>query len=295
MTKYAQKIGITADCSSGLEYAPFEHNVKITRTTINFGNEVLIDGIDITADEFYKRLEESDIIPSTAAPTIGEITRCIDELKQAGCTDIIHFPISFGLSAYGETWQATLPELFDDVNIHVVDTKRACILEGYQAFYAQKMAEAGYNTKEIIKEIERFREQTGAFFVVDDLKYLVKNGRLSSVSGMIGSLVKIKPILELNQDGKISTYEKVRTHTRALDRMIELTLEKTKDAKKVLYYILHSNCLDGAKNLKSDFASKIKNAYQIDITTITPTVGAHIGSGVLGIGYVILDDIKIEL
>lgn len=81
------KIGITSDCSSGLEYAPFEHHIKITRTTIHFKDEELIDGIDIKAEEFYRRLKETDIVPSTSAPSLGEISKRVEELKAEGCTD----------------------------------------------------------------------------------------------------------------------------------------------------------------------------------------------------------------
>ena len=111
------KIGITADCSSGLEYAPFKHNIKITRTTIHFGEKELVDGIDITADEFYKELEASDIVPSTSAPTPKEIIRCVEEYRKEGYTTVIHFPISFGLSAYGENLQAFSDDYVEGINL----------------------------------------------------------------------------------------------------------------------------------------------------------------------------------
>ena len=104
------KIGITADCSSGVEYAPFKHNIKITRTTINFSNQTLVDGIDIKDDEFYKLLESIEEVPSTSAPSIGEIQNKVNEWKEEGCTDVIHFPISSGLSPYGNN----LSQLVDD-------------------------------------------------------------------------------------------------------------------------------------------------------------------------------------
>ena len=134
------KIGITADCSSGLEYFPHKHNVKITRTAIHFGEETLIDGVDITADGFYERLETSEIIPTTSAPTPGEILKRVEEWKAEGCTDVIHFPISFNLSAYGENLQAIGKDMFEGINFYVFDTKTACIMEGYLAYYAEKLA-----------------------------------------------------------------------------------------------------------------------------------------------------------
>lgn len=288
------KIGITADCSSGLEYAPFKHNIKITRTTIHFGETELIDGVDITADEFYKKLEATDVVPSTSAPTPKEIIRCVEEYKNEGCTTVIHFPISFGLSAYGENLQMVGSDYVEGVDLKVYNCNTACVMEGYTAHYAEILANKGYNVDEIFSECDKMGENSKTYFLVDDLKYLVKNGRLNMVSGFIGGLMKIKPILQLgkNVDGKIEIFEKVRTHNKALDRMFEVVKEETKNAKNVIYIIQHSNRLDDAKKLVERVNETFNNVLRVEIATVTPTVGAHIGSGVLSLGYIITDEFK---
>lgn len=289
------KIGITSDCSSGLEYAPFEHNVKITRTTIHFGDMELVDGIDIKADEFYKKLRLTDIVPTTSAPTLGEIAKRVEEWKSEGCTDVIHFPISFGLSAYGENLTNAFDEMVENINFHVFNCHSACVMEGYCAHYAQILADKGYTVDEIMSECQKLADQTVAYFIVDDLKYLVKNGRLNAISGTIGSLLKIKPILKLGQSGTIDVFEKVRTRTRAIERIKELVKEETKDAKEVIYVVLHSDCEDEAKELLETVKQIYPNGKRYELTTVTPTVGAHIGAGVLAIAYIVLDGLKEEL
>lgn len=289
------KIGITADCSSGLEYFPHKHNVQITRTTINFEDEVLVDGIDITADEFYEKLSKSNIVPTTAAPTTGEILNSIEYYKRLGFTDVIHFPISFNLSAYGENLQSTVTELVDGINYHVFNTRAATMLQGYIAYYAEILAKRGYDLDTILKECEKIRNNSKAFFVVDDLKYLVKNGRLSAAKGFIGSLVRIKPILELDDEGKISPYEKVRTYNRAVNRIIELIGDASINAKKVIYVVLHTKQKDEAMEVAKRIQEMQANALRVEVETITPTVGAHIGCGVIGVGRIILDDLIEEI
>lgn len=289
------KIGITADCSSCLDYFPRKHNVKITRTAIHFGNETLIDGIDITADEFYERLKKSDIIPTTSAPTPGEIMARVEEWKAEGCTDVIHFPISFNLSAYGENLQAIGKDIFEGVNFYVFDTRTACIMEGYVAYYAEILANKGYTVEEILAECEKLRNNTVAFFVVDDLKYLVKNGRLSTVEGFIGSLVGIKPILELNDEGKIVPYEKVRTHKKAINRILEIVKEKSVGHKRVRYLVQHAGRHEDALELMERMKQEMPNVESVEFSVITPTVGAHIGYGLLGIARIILDDLAEEI
>lgn len=286
------KIGITSDCSSGLEYAPFKHNIKITRTTIHFGETELVDGIDIKADGFYKKLRSTDIVPTTSAPTLGEIAARVEEWKKEGCTDVIHFPISFGLSAYGINLPNAFEDMVEGVNLHVINCHSACIMEGYCAHYAEILANKGYGIEEIKEECQKFADQTVAYFIVDDLKYLVKNGRLNAMSGMIGSLLKIKPILKLWKPGTIDIFEKVRTRNRAIDRIKEVVSEDTKDAKEVIYIVLHSDCENDAKELLEDLKTKYTNGVRYELTTVTPTVGAHIGAGVLAIAYIVLDGLK---
>ena len=285
------KIGITADCSSGVEYASFEHNIKITRTTINFKEKTLIDGIGIKDNEFYQMLENTDEVPSTSAPSIGEIKTKIKEWKEEGCTDVIHFPISTGLSPYANNLRQLSTELFTGINVHFFNSKLACLMQGYVAHYAEILASNGKNVDEILQLCEKFQEQISAYFIVDNLKYLVKNGRLTSIAGFIGTLANIKPILRINNEGKIVPFEKVRTKGKAIERMKKIVSDASEKYNEVIYLVLHSNRFDEAKVIAESLKNEMKNAKRVEITTITPTVGAHIGSGVIGIAYIGIDEL----
>lgn len=285
-----KKIGIIADSSSGLAYAPFDHTIQITKTTIHFGNETLIDGVDILADAFYTRLETDPQIPKTSAPTIQEILDQVEILKNRGCNHVLHFPISTNLSLYGKNLKQVIEPLLEDVELTVVDTKSATLMQGYLAYVAEKLAVKGYDVQTIVNIINNLRQHSNAYFVVDDLKYLIKNGRLSQLSGTVGMLAKIKPILQLDQTGHIVTKEKVRTHHKAIARMFDLTISEAIDAKKVVYMVLHTNRLNDALAIAEKIKEQTQNAHEVYVSTITPTVGAHIGSKILGMGYIILDD-----
>lgn len=284
------KIGFTADSSSGLAYAPFDSDVKITKTAIHFGNETLVDGVDITADQFYLRLENEKAIPTTTAPTTGEIIARIEELKALGVTDVIHFPISTNLSAYGKNLKTIIDPLIEGINFHVCDTKSATLMQGYLVHFAEKLRDLGYDVEKIMEEVLVLRTKMNAYFIVDDLKYLIKNGRLSSLTGTIGILAKIKPILHLNQEGRIVTSEKIRIHSKAIKRIFEKVKSETEYAKKVTYLVLHTNRLEDANKLALKIENELLNVKRVLVTTITPTVGAHIGSKVLGLGYSVEDD-----
>lgn len=286
------KIGITADCSSGVEYAPFEHNIKITRTTINFGEKVLVDGIDIKADEFYKFIETSDVIPTTSAPTVGEISDRANEWKEEGCTDVIHFPISNGLSTYGANMAMMADELFEGINVHFFPSRQVCLMQGYVAHYAEKLASVGKSVDEIMALCDKFQSQMHAYFVVDDLKYLMKNGRLKPIPGIIGTIVNIKPILHVNEEGKIVPLAKVRTRARALEHIKDIVEADCSQCKECIVIVLHANRINEANTLAEDLKAKIPNAIRVEVGTITPTVGAHIGSGLLGAACISIDDLE---
>lgn len=285
-----KKIKLTADSSSGLEYAPFKTETILTKTTIHFENEEFIDGVDISADDFYLKLEKSNIVPTTSAPLLSEILTAVETHQKNGATDVIHFPISTNLSHYGKNLKANISPLLDGVNFHVCDTKSATILQGYLVYFAEKLIKRGLDVKEVMDEVHNLRQKSNAYFLVDDLRYLIKNGRLSGLTGTLGILAKIKPILNLSKEGTIVPFEKIRTHLKALNRIVDLIELETKHYKKVTYFIVHTNRLDDANKLEEHIKERFENIHDSFVTTITPTVGAHIGSKILGLGYVILDD-----
>ncbi len=287
-----QKIGITSDSSSSLAYAPFKHDVRITRTTIRFGEKQYMDGVDITADSFYDLLEKSDVMPSTAAPSPEEIIGRATELRDEGCTDVIHFPISFALSSYGENLLNLKDDYVEGVNYHVFNPRTGAMIEGYCAHYAEILAKKGYSVEEIFDECEKFVNSSCTYLLVDDLKFLVKGGRLNAASGLIGSLMRIKPILKLDKKGTIDPFEKVRTHAKAIERMFEIIKEDTKDAKEVLFVVQHSQRLEEGQAIKERFEKEFPNCAKATLSTITPTIGCHIGSHVIGMSYIILDNLK---
>ena len=284
-----EKIAIISDVNAGLDYIGYDSKIPVLRSVINFGDEHLIDGKEINANEFYERLQNSTIIPSTSAPTVGEAMELIEKLIDEHYTDVIMYSISYELSSIGQMVETLKAEYQDNINIHVVNTKKAAYLQGYLAIEAKQMADEKKSVKEIIDYSLFLIENSHAYFVVDDLSFLVKNGRISGAQGFLGGLLKIKPVLELTRDGKIITFEKVKSHRRAMERVIDLILEEIKDAKKVKLLIFHTVRENDARELKKFFEAKIQSDKSIEVHMITPAVGAHIGLGVLGVGYYILE------
>lgn len=280
------KIGISTDVNAGLDYVSNPYDIKILRSSVNMEGQVYIDGIDIRADEFYEKLskvEKKEDIPSTSAPALGDIYDLFDYYVENGYTHIIHFPISFALSATGSTVKQVSEEYKDKLNVTVIDTKAACFIQGYLAMNAAKMVSEGATPEEIVARSNYLIEHRSIFFVVDSLDYLVKNGRLSGATGLIGNLLKIKPILELNNEGKIVQFEKIKTTKKARQRVVELVLDYIKEEENVKVMLFHTLALEAAEELKQLVHEARPDIKDIEIHYVTPAVGAHIGCGVAGI------------
>ena len=287
------KIAITSDCNAGLDYIGYDPEIPVLRSLINFDDEHFVDGTDIKADEFYEKLSNTEIIPSTSAPTLGETMELIEKLIEEGYTDVIHYPISFQLSGTGRTFLNLKEQYKDQINIHVFDTKVACYMQAYLALEAKRLVKEGRTVEEILEHSQTLYDGIKAYFLVDDLRYLVKNGRLSGLSGTLGTLLKIKPILYLTEEGKIEAFEKVRTHSKALEKMLETVKENLSDSKKYNIVIFHTVRYEDALKIKEELTNSLPYLNDpIEICVVTPAVGAHIGRGILGIGYFKLDNIK---
>lgn len=284
------KIAIITDVNAGLDYLGYDPQIPTLRSIINFKDEHYIDGIEIKADEFYERLSKDDTIPSTSAPTVGEAMELLEKLIDEKYTDVIMYSISYQLSSIGQMVENLKSEYSDKINIYVVDTKLATYMQGYLAINAKKMVEEGKSVTEILERTEYLINHQHAYFVVDNLSYLVKNGRLSGAAGFVGSMFKIKPILELNKEGKIVSKEKVKTHKRAIERALELFCEEIGNAKKVQIFVFHTLREAEAIEIKKHLQEKIENALPIEVHMVTPAVGAHIGCGILGFGYFVLEE-----
>lgn len=284
-----RKIAVISDVNSGLDYIGYDPDIPQLRSIVNFDDEHYIDGIDIKADEFYNKLMNTDIIPSTSAPTVGEAMELLDKLVDEGYKDVIMYSISYQLSSIGQMVETLVDEYRDKINIHVVDTKLATYMQGYLAIRAKEMALGGKTVQEILDYSYYLIKNQHAYFVVDDLNYLVKNGRLSGAAGFIGNLLRIKPVLELTQEGKIVSLLKVRTYKKAVDTAWDRFTAEIKDARKVIVFVLHTVREDDAKMYADRVKAECPNVAKVEIHMVTPAVGAHIGCGIIGFGYFILE------
>lgn len=284
-----EKIAIVTDSSSSIDFLPHKQydNIFLVRMPIHFGSDEYIDGVTITVEEFYARIDQEDIIPTTSQPSLGETLELYEKLRDEGYTDIIHLPISRGISGYYQSLFA-IKDMITGINIHIVDTKCTAVILGYIVLEAARLTKENKSVQEVLEYCDYLANNYKVYFIVDDLKYLVKNGRLSNAAGFIGKVLNIKPILTFNYEGQIIGIEKIRTRKRAIRHIIDLILEETKQYKRIQYLMSYAYNPPLIEELKE--ATKENFDLNVFFESVMPSViGAHVGSGICGLGYFILE------
>jgi DegV family protein with EDD domain len=167
--------------------------------------------------------------------------------------------------------------------VHLVDSQSTAMALGFQVLAAARALEAGATIKEGVALAEKAHAKTGVLFAVDTLEFLHRGGRIGGAQRFIGAALNLKPILEL-RDGKVEGIERIRTKTKAHDRILELVTEKTKGKSNIRIASLHANAADDARALL-DRATKALNPVETIFTEVSPVVGTHTGPGTVGLAF----------
>jgi DegV family protein with EDD domain len=280
------KIGLLVCGNSGIDYIDHPYDIPVIRSILFVGDKEYSDYVDITADEFYSMLEEDpSLTPSTAQAATGVILEQYQEMIAKGYDELLVVSISQKLSGTYEGCMLAA-KMIDDVNIRVFDSKSVSYPEAKMILDAAKMIDAGKDMDEIWTHLESLRDNHRILFSVNTLRYLVKNGRLSGASGFLGSMLKIKPMLEVTKDGRVEAVEKIRTLSKATDRLIEKFLEELGD-KDVEVFLIEAKATERAEIVRQAILAKRPDLKEIKAYPLTPVVGAHAGPGVVGVGYIL--------
>lgn len=280
------KLAIITCSTSGLDYIKGYEDISSARTTIVIDGKEYLDGVDITPTEFYQNLDSYETVPTTAQPSPGQLLDIYKSLKDKGYNEAIYISISDQLSG---TYQGVClsTSYLDDFVVHPFNSSSASYITGYMAMEAYRMADEGADAATILEHLDKIRENDHIFFMVDDLEYLVKNGRLSNASAFVANMLKIKPLLEVTEDGKITATEKIRTSKKAINRIVDRFLEETNNGQNTRFtFLFNTEAPKYVAKVKEKLEAVGFDTSQMITAPISPAVGCHIGKGVIGIGYV---------
>lgn len=257
--------------------------IHVVPLTVQFGDEIFKDGLEISTTEFYSRLKEDELIPSTCQPSPADFVEMYEKIAQPGDT-IISIHLSSQMS--GTYQSAVLASTMIDsaIQVKAIDSKAASIGIGLVAVAAAEAIQAGKSLDETLDEIQHAIDYLQVYFVVDTLEFLQKNGRIGSASALVGTLLNIKPILTL-VEGQVAPFEKVRGKSKALRRIRELSAEfKNKyPDKKLRAALSHADNYSEAKKFAGELPKLLDLEGDVLIGEIGPTIGVHTGPGTVAL------------
>lgn len=283
-----RSIRIVTDSTAALPDDWLEaHNVAAVPLLVNIESEVYKEGVEISNRDFYAGLRKAQELPTTSQPSSGDFLTTYKRLLDEGANTIISIHISSGISGTVNSARTAAGMIEDtDTDIVVIDSKQTGPALGFIVKEAVAYAEAGKNKEEIMNRVHEVMDSMRTLFVVNDLMFLHKGGRLSGAKAVIGSLLQIKPILHFVRDeGQIDVLEQVRTEKRALRRITELMIaegggDRLPTNIAIAYADNREKAEEVAKSLEEEFPGI--GAQPIEIG---PIIGTHVGPGLIGFQF----------
>jgi len=243
-----------------------------------------VNSADISADDFYNRLEAMrPEIPTTAQPSGGIFAELYRKLAKEE-KDILSIHISSGLSGTINSARDGAQLVKDEVNVNHWDTLTLSGGERFQVLAAAFATKAGWALDKVYERMERIREKTEVIYTLDTLEYLARGGRIGRVKAIAGALLNLKPVIRVDTDGKYSTVTNGRTLKKSMSAIADHLVEKYGN-KPVWVTVLHGRFAEKADILANEFNQKL-NIAKIEIQRISPVLGVHTGPGIVGVAVV---------
>ena len=277
------KLAVITDSSAFLQAETLrKEDLFMLDIPVNIDGQEYVEGVNLTAQEFYEKMASANELPKTSQPSIAKLDEILSSLKAKGYTHALGLFLSSGISGFYQNIQYMKDE-YEGLTIAFPDTRITSAPLGYMVESVLKWAEQGDGFESILDKVTEQIENTSAFIMVDDLDHLVKGGRLSNGAAILGNLLSIKPILYFNDQGVIEVYEKVRTEKKATKRLVEIVKEATANGNYQIT-VIHGNAPQKAADLRQLLIDG-GVATDVSIATFGSVIGTHLGEGSIALGY----------
>ncbi len=278
------RVAVVSDSNSGIaQQEAKELGVYILAMPFFVNNETFYEDVDLTQEEFYDRLKEGCEI-STSMPSIASVTELWDELLKE-YDEIVHIPMSSGLSSSYET--AAMLALDYDGKVFVVNNQRISVTQRQSVMDAKALAEKGYQASAIKEILEREKFESSIYIMVDTLAYLKKGGRITPAAAALGTLLRLKPVLQI-QGEKLDAFAKARTVKQAKSMMIDAMKNDyanrfhDPEGRNMYLEMAYTYDIDAAEEFKKEVQEAFPGA-EIVMNPLSLSVSCHIGPGALAV------------
>jgi DegV family protein with EDD domain len=257
------------------------YGIRVAPQILIWGKETFRDGVDILPDAFYARLKTSKEMPTTSQVSPGTLTTLFQPILDAG-DSVLGIFISSSLSG---TMASAIQAKEGLVGrpIELVDSRTTAMAMGFQIMAAARALESGASLKEAADIALRAQDNTGVMFVVDTLEFLHRGGRIGGAAKFLGTALSLKPLLEV-REGKVEAIERVRTKTKALERMLDLLEERIGKRTPVRLATVHAAAHEEAQRVLEMAIARF-SPVETFLTEASPVIGTHAGPGTVGLAY----------
>lgn len=279
MTK--EKIAILVDSGTDVpqEYQD-EYPIYMAPLKIIYKNREYNDRLEISPQEVYARLEQE--IPRTSLPESDIVKGLFEQIKKDGFDTVLVITISSGLSGTHNMLRL-MSEECEGLRFHFVDTKNIGIGAGLQAMLAAQLVAQGEDAQSILSKLEFSIKNSRTYFCLDTLEYLIKGGRIGKVMAVVGSLLRIRPVISCNEEGVYVTVAKARGTAQAVEKAISLAVQQAASQVKFAISVAHGSAVDRAEAVMNVIKERLPNASNFLMSDISPALSVHTGPGIIGI------------
>ncbi len=255
------------------------YGINIVPINIQFGTETYKENITINAATFYDKVLQNNIFPQTSQPSVGEFAEVYTALAQE-TDEIISAHVGAKLSGTYQSAKLAAAQVADKVTVHVIDSMAGSAGLGWMMVEAGELIARGKSALDIKAHLEAKRSQISIFLALDSLKFAQLSGRVGKITGFLGSVLDLKPIIGLD-NGLLEASHKARSHKSAMRRIVELTVQKIGN-RPVNVSVLHALAEDRAQSLL-EMAHATLNVQSFYITDVAISIAVHFGPGTVGL------------
>ncbi len=281
-------VGIVTDSAADLpEEVIRAHGIQVVPLMLVTQDEVLRDGVDITAAQFHQWMGEDRVLPTTSQPPPGAFKdgfeRCARDSER-----VVGVVLASGLSGTFQSAEAAAG-LVDDVPVDLMDSQGVSLLQGLLVLKAAELAESGMVPADILAELERIRDQSGLLFTVDTFDRLLASGRVGRGRAWIGTMFSVKPILEVTREGKVVAAGKALGRERVLQTIMDFLVARVPpEVERLRFGVIHVGCPEMVEIVSVEIR-RIWGDREILTAPATPVVATHLGLGAWGVAYMVED------
>ena len=280
-----KKIALITDstCDIPTEWRE-EFDIDVIPLTIVWGTEQFLDGVDLSAKDFYERLEADPVIPSTSQPSPQVFKDAYAKAAAKGYEEILVILISEAMSGTIQSARQAADDA--PIPVHVVNSKTNSMGLGWQVVAAARARTAGGGLKEMLAAADEVRRNMAYYITLDTMEYLAKGGRIGTATKFLSHVLLIKPLIYVNREtGTVAPAIPARSRKNATNGLIKQFFKHVNAEKPLHITVLHNACLDEAIELESRI-KKDFNPKEIIISIVSPILGVHTGPKALALcGY----------